>query len=308
MIYGYTLNGEYAEIAELGADYLWLDVISPTREEEVNIKKCYGIDIPTREEMAEIELSNRLYEEDGVYYLTAVAVLHADTDEPKTEAVTFMYNGENFISLRYSDFGFVKQFVGRLPKSRPQTVTQVFNGLIESAINRIADILEKIASNLDASSRTIFRDKTSKGRYENALGAVGINGDLISKSRESLISFQRVLTFANNIGEKGDKAHIDLMLRDIIALTMHADFLSNKAIFLLDATLGMINFEQNNIIKIFTLAALIFLPPTLIAGIYGMNFHSMPELSWHYGYPFALGVMLCSAFIPYRYFKKRGWM
>jgi magnesium transporter len=258
--------------------------------------------------MAEIELSNRLYEDGGVLYLTTVSVAKAETDMPHNEAVTYIITGKSVITLRYEEIGAFKQYVSRLNKLKPQTHAQVFNGLVESTINRIADLLERIAANIDNASRKVFRDKTSKQRYEDALQQVGNNGDLLSKARESLMTYNRALTFAGSVGNREERSHIDVLLRDITALSLHADFLYNKAIFLLDATLGMINYEQNNIIKMFTIAALILMPPTLISSIYGMNFKHMPELHWHYGYPLILFIMLVSAFLPYRYFKKRGWI
>ena len=310
MLSAYKQNGQYHEIKELHSpdEFLWLDLIVPTPDEEKLIENVFGIDMPTREEMAEIELSNRLYEEDGNLYLTAVVVTHADTDTPVNEAVTFIITAKCIITVRYQDIGAFKQYIGRLSKQRPQTHVQLFNGLVEAIISRTADIMEKTAASVDATSRRVFRERKERTRYEDALSQVGISGDLISKSRESLMTLARMLTFAANLGNREEKAHLEVLIRDISALSVHADFLSNKAMFLLDATLGLINYEQNNIIKIFTLAATIFLPPTLISSIYGMNFHSMPELSWHFGYPIALGMMLISAYLPYRYFKKKGWL
>ncbi len=290
------------------AGCIWLDVVSPTHEEEKAVEKFFDLSIPTREEMAEIELSNRLYEEDGVLYLTAVVVVNADTNTPSTEAVTFIITPASIITLRYQEMGAFRQYVSRIGKLRPQTHVQVFNEIAEAIINRIADIIEKIGSGIDVTSRRVFSEKKERMRFEEALSQVGISGDLISKARESLMTLNRALTFASNVGNRDEKAHLEVLIRDINALSVHADFLSNKAIFLLDATLGMINYEQNNIIKLFTLAATIFLPPTLISSIYGMNFNSMPELSWHYGYPLALFLMLVSAYLPYRYFKKKGWL
>jgi magnesium transporter len=310
MLFAYRQNGEYKEISELTSpdEYLWLDVISPTPSEESLIEKTFGIDMPTREEMAEIELSSRLYEEDGVLFLTAVVVTRADTDSPANEAVTFIITDKNIITLRYQEMGAFKQYITRVNRQKPQTHVEIYNGLIEAIINRTADIMEKIGANIDATSRRVFREKKERTRYEEALSQAGISGDMISKARESLMTLGRMITFATSLGNREEKAHLEVLMRDLNALSVHVDFLSNKAMFLLDATLGMINYEQNNIIKIFTLAATIFLPPTLISTIYGMNFASMPELNWHYGYPLALFLMLVSAYLPYRYFKKKGWL
>ena len=145
------------------------------------------------------------------------------------------------------------------------------------------------------------------------LRAIGREGEITSKARESAHSLGRLLTFlihaANERKEvKPLQARIRTAARDVTSLTDHATFLSGKIVFLLDATLGSINIQQNDIIKIFSVAAVVFLPPTLIASIYGMNFRHMPELEWWYAYPLALALMVVAAIVPYLYFKRRGWL
>ena len=141
---------------------------------------------------------------------------------------------------------------------------------------------------------------------------MGANGDLHTKARESLITINRlIIFFGQTIGAKIDnegQLRLDTLNKDIASISDYANFLSTKVNFLLEATLGMVNIEQNNIIKLFSVAAVIFLPPTLIASIYGMNFHIMPELSWKYGYLFSIGMILLAAWLPYKYFKYRKWL
>ena len=145
---------------------------------------------------------------------------------------------------------------------------------------------------------------------------IGEEGDFTSKMRESLVSIGRVVAFMQAIIDqmrdtkamKENRARIKILQRDIVSLTDHASFLNGKISFLLDAVLGLISIEQNGIIKIFSVAAVVFLPPTLVASIYGMNFDIMPELNWTYGYPFALGLMVLSAILPFLYFKRKGWL
>ena len=148
------------------------------------------------------------------------------------------------------------------------------------------------------------------------MGKVGEEGDFNSRMRESLVSIGRMVAFMQVVLDQGrenkemreNRARVKIVQRDIVSLADHASFLSGKIGFLLDAVLGMITIQQNGIIKIFSVAAVVFLPPTLVASIYGMNFKFMPELDWLYGYPMAIGLMLMSAILPFLYFKQKGWL
>jgi len=189
-----------------------------------------------------------------------------------------------------------------------------FIGLLEAIIDRIADVLETVGADLDRLSREVFsRSAAQTSRdFQKLLTRLGRADDLVSKARESLVSIGRLLAFAiqglQSGGRKGGGARLKTIGRDVASLSDHASFLNNKVNFLLDATIGMIYIEQNAIIKIFSVAAVVFLPPTLIASIYGMNFAHMPELDWRLGYPLALALMVVSAILPYWYFKRRGWL
>ena len=188
---------------------------------------------------------------------------------------------------------------------------------LDALIDRVADVLERIGLEVDGISHEVFEHPATPrqtGDFQSILRALGRRGDLTSKVRESLVGIGRLLMFFGQASEANAKTAKDLrarlrtMSRDVRSLTEHASFLSAKINFLLDATLGMINIEQNAIIKIFSVVAVVFLPPTLIASIYGMNFDFMPELDWAIGYPLALALMLGSAIAPYIYFKRRGWL
>jgi magnesium transporter len=191
-------------------------------------------------------------------------------------------------------------------------------GLLEAFIDRFADILERVSLDLDQTSRTIFDTRPGRPGGERDLQAVlktlARNDDLASTSRESLLSISRVLSFLGVVADswpkkeaKDLKIRLKTASRDIASLAEHAGFETNKINFLLNATLGMINIEQNRIIKLFSVAAVVFLPPTLVASLYGMNFRHMPELDWTYGYPMAIGAMILSAVVPYLFFKAKGW-
>jgi magnesium transporter len=305
----------------LPSDALWLDLIEPTQEQEQLVESTYSIDVPTREEMKEIEASNRLYEENGVLYMTITIVTRLDSDLPESSQITFILAKDRLITNRYSDPLPFQRFIAYAERHPGvcSSAAALLAGLIEAIVNRMADVLERVGADLDSLSSEVFsppkkrRSAKSKARDSRTiLSRVGQNGDLTSKARESLVSLNRLLTFvqqsavvtlANDV-----RARFRTLGRDVLALSDHASFLGVKANFLLEATLGMLNIEQNNIIKIFSVAAVVFLPPTLIASIYGMNFHVMPELDWLFGYPFALGLMVVSAILPYLYFKRRGWL
>ena len=193
----------------------------------------------------------------------------------------------------------------------------ILAGLLESVIERTADVLERVGVGLDELSASVFSAPAQKGPARTrdlraVMERIGRDGDLTSKARESLVTIARQLTFLQQSTAvqlpKELLPRFRSMARDVLALSDHASFLANKSSFMLQATLGLINIEQNNIIKIFSVAATMLLPPTLIASIYGMNFHFMPGLDSHYGYALALLLMLASAVMPYVYFRRRGWI
>ena len=303
-------------------DALWIDLIDPAQEQEQLVESTLGIDVPTREEMKEIEASNRLYEENGVLYMTITIVTRLDSDLPESSQITFILAKDRLITNRYSDPLPFQRFIAYAERHPGvcSSAAALLAGLIEAIVNRMADVLERVGADLDQLSSEVFSPPRKRRRSAKSvardsrtiLSRVGQNGDLTSKARESLVSLNRLLTFVQQsaaVSLANDvRARFRTLGRDVLALSDHASFLGNKATFLLEATLGMLNIEQNNIIKIFSVAAVVFLPPTLIASIYGMNFHVMPELDWLFGYPFAIALMVVSAILPYLYFKRRGWL
>jgi magnesium transporter len=314
---GYTWI-EHVPPAPFPDEFLWADLYEPTVEEEKAVESLLTVDVPTRDEMKEIETSNRLYEEDGAVYMTATVGSKLDSEKPESSAITFILADNRLITNRYVDPTPVRRFMTHVERS-PAACTSsatLLSGLLEAFTERIADILERVQLDLDAVSLTIFPRSEGTAPNNRDLHAmiqkIGASGDLISKSRESLVSFQRLLTYvqqASNVTLSQDqRGRFKSTLRDVQSLSDHASFLGGKVQFLLDAVLGFINLEQNNIIKIFSVVAVMFLPPTLIASIYGMNFHFMPELDKHWGYPLALVAMVASAIIPFLYFRRRGWL
>jgi magnesium transporter len=296
---------------------VWIDMVTPSVQEDRTVEQLIGIAVPTREEMQEIEVSSRLYVENGARYMTATLMCQSDTVTPKTTAVTFILAGHRLVTVRYDDprpFAIVEHKLGR---SCPSKITgeDVLMDLLDAVIDRSADILERIGGEVDQVSHSIFEpeQEAQQPSYNDILKALGRKGDLTSKVRESQVSVGRLLLFLANEADnmkwpKDRRAQLQSMLRDVGSLSDHATYLTNKITFLLDAMLGVVNIQQNNIIKIFSGAAVVLMPPTLVASIYGMNFRHMPELDWIGGYPFALILMLFAAALPYVYFKWRKWL
>lgn len=306
----------------LPAGAVWIDLFSPTAEEEQNVEKGLAIDIPTREELAEIEASSRLYQEDGATFMTATLIRRGEDGRAESQPVTFILKERWFVTVRYSEPRAFPLFVRRAqkPGNCPATADGILMNLLEAVVDRAADHLESVAMVVDKTSHEVFHtERTRRPRrhdFQGLLQRIGEEGDFNSKLRESLVSLLRLAAFLSSVldsstGKKASrevKAHLKTLQRDIQSLTDHSTFVSSKISFLLDAILGMSAIEQNAIIKIFSVAAVVFLPPTLVASVYGMNFRFMPELSWVYGYPVALGLMALSAIVPVIYFRRKGWL
>jgi magnesium transporter len=300
---------------------LWVDMLNPTKDEDLLVEQALGISVPTREEMAEIEVSSRLYHEGGAYVMTAI-VLHQSA--PPNEAliatpVTFILAGHRLVTVRYAEPRAFQMFLARAQKKDASCIsgTAILVGLLEAIIDREADRVERIQGEVDKLSQTIFDlkggERTRTRRFDVNIRAIGREGELTSRSRECLLTLDRLLTYlAHVMGERGDdkqlRARVKTASRDVQSLADHIGYLSAKITFLLDATLGMINNEQNTIIKIFSVLAVALMPPTLVGTIYGMNFKHMPELDWQWGYPMALLMMVISALLPWFYFRRKGWL
>jgi magnesium transporter len=302
--------------AGLCKETLWVDLFEPTIEEDRLVEQFLKISIPTKEEMAEIELSNRLYEEDDAFYMTVNLPIKVDTNEPESQSVTFILTKETLVTLRYSEPKSFKIFCSKLEKqklvfSNPENVLL---GLLESITGRVADILENLVLNTELLSKKLFKNysklESEKVDYQKVLEDIGVSENLTSKLGESLVSIERMAKFLRKNKNFGTESITDLksITADIDALSGFTRNIENKLTFMLDATLGMISIEQNRIIKIMSVAAMVFFPPTLIASIYGMNFEMMPELSLTYGYPIAICLMLLSGLYPYVYFRRKKWL
>ncbi|WP_201861089.1 magnesium transporter CorA family protein [Microvirga soli] len=301
------------------ADALWIDLIEPTREEDKFVEAHLGIEIPTRDEMAGIEPSEILYHENDVRYMTARVITHSETDNPKLIDISFILTERALVTVRYGEPRSFSMFMTRAlkPGGCRHQPEAVLDGLVETIIDRAAEILGTVGTRVDRLSQAIFENERRGAKraasYRAALRSIGRKGDIISKVRESMASVERLLLFLSASMQRpqktrGYQGEWRTALRDVQSIEEYAAFLSNKLQFLLDATLGLVSIEQNDIIKIFSVMSVIFLPPTLVSSLYGMNFKFMPELEWQHGYLWAITLMILAAVLPYLFFRWKRWL
>ena len=325
MITAYRSNCKSIEIRDIsqGAafpeDVVWIDMVEPTREEELYVEKVLGIEVPTRDDLKDIEPSARLYVENDAVFMTASLVWKAETEAPTLTDVAFILAGNRLVTIRYAhpkSFALFIAALHRVPENW-RSGAALLAKLLETIVDRTAEILELSVSRIDILSTHVFGDRARKVRkpsnyLEEKLRDIAGHHRMISKVRDSLGSLSRLLTFFYTIPaiqqDREAKELCRTVSRDIQSLSEHASFIAGNITFLLDASLGLINIEQNSIIKIFSIASVVFLPPTLVASVYGMNFQVMPELTWAAGYPYSLTLMVFSAVVPFFFFRWKGWL
>jgi magnesium transporter len=304
--------------APLPPGALWIDLLDPTAEEEKLVEDTLHINVPTREEMREIEASNRFYEEQGALFMTVTIVTKLDSDLPQNAQITFILVGQQLVSSRYTDPVSIRRFI-HYSQTHPAScgsAAMLLAGILEAIVNRIADVLEHLGSEIDVISSQIFsrsrRRHSATESFATTLERIGQCGELVSKGRESLASLARLLVFVQENGEahvgQDARTHVRTLSRDVGSMSEYAAFLGDKIQFLLDATLGMVSIDQNNILKIFSVVTLFFLPPSVVVGFYGMNFEHLAWLHASWGPWYALALMVISGVAPYIYFKRRGWL
>ena len=298
---------------------VWIDLFQPSRDEEMLAEKLIGTNVPTRAEMQEIEPSSRLYERDGVAFMTMAVLYGVNEGRPATDPISFILTERHLVTVRYTEPKPFVAFIHHVHAEHHLTddPVTVLIRLLDAIIDRQADELENAGRELESISNRIFERRTRRERdpedhYQALMLRIGEVQRLLSRARESSVSASRMLGFLGATErmreEKNHSRHLRSLIDDARALDDHSDFLAENLNFLLDASLGMIALEQNFVMKIFSVVAVVLMPPTLIAGIYGMNFHHMPELSWIGGYPWAIGLMLASAIGPYWFARRRGWL
>ena len=299
------------------SDAVWIDLHTPT-DAETAAAAALGVEIPTLDDMEEIEISNRLYREGGTDYMTIQLTGHSETNAPLAGPITFILTAQRLITVRHHATRPFETYPTRADKVGPgcTSANAVFLSLIEEIVGRLADLLESSGRSLDHISRTVYtpgkRGQNQK-RLEVALRHIGREAELLGNIRLALLTLSRALGFYGQTarerkGDEGLSATVANLTRDIDSLEVHTDFLSQRVGLASDATLGMINLAQNSTVRIVSVVAVLFSPPTLIASIYGMNFDLMPELTQPLGYPTALIAMLASSVIAFLYFRWKNWL
>nr|WP_314446009.1 magnesium transporter CorA family protein [uncultured Sphingomonas sp.] len=319
--YGPDCDGSVIEDHhKIPAAATWVDLEEPTREEEQLVERSLGFAVPTREDMVEIEPSSRLYERDGALVLTMSVLFGVQENQPQSAPISFVLKNGKLVTVRYVTpkpwLAFSRE--ARVTPGLVRDSTTVLVRLLDAIIDRLADELEAGGSEIERISRSTFRhgagERVTTERLEVLLHRIGRVQLLIAKIRETAVSAARALSFlaASERLHGPDCARIREQIAslasDVGALIDHSAFQSSQLTFLLDASLGLISIEQNAAMKLFSWAALIFLPPTLIAGVYGMNFEHMPELKWLLGYPMALALIVLSAVVPIWVLRRKGWI
>ncbi|MBX9907168.1 MAG: magnesium transporter CorA family protein [Beijerinckiaceae bacterium] len=305
---------------EIPAGSVWIDLLNPTPGEDKKIEGHLGISIPTREEMHDLEPSEIIYTENGAHYMTARIICHSDTVVPRLADVTFILTEKALVTVRYDEPGAFNIFLNRVskPGGCGMQPAAVIEGLIEAIVDRAAEVLRGVGDKIDEASRRVFEGKSASveqnSAYQSIIRKIGQYEHIISNVRESMVSVERVLLFLSANFKRPTKVASGFTpewrtaVRDVQAIEEHATFISSKLSFMLQATLGLVGLEQNKIIKLFSVVAVVLMPPTLIASIYGMNFEKMPELKWDYGYPMALAMMIVFAILPYLFFRWKKWL
>lgn len=321
LVSGRLVQEEIESLEELSQfQPIWVDLESPTLEEKRWIKQYYGLSIPEDAMDEDIEESARFYEEDNGELHIRSDFLIADEDDPRSVRVAFILNQHNtelksrgvLFSIHDEDvpvFRLLRMRARRAP-GLLEDAKEVLLKLFDADAEYSADTLENIYLELEKVSTQVLAGDVTDNKAGEVLGAIARHEDLNGRIRRNVMDTRRAVSFMMRSrmlnAEQFEEAR--QILRDIESLDNHTAFLFDKINFLMDATVGFININQNKIIKIFSVASVALLPPTLIASIYGMNFKYMPELEWQLGYPYVIGLMLASALVPMWYFRKRGWL
>ncbi len=295
---------------------VWFDLLGPTEDEDADVERMLGVAVPTRAEMEEIEVSSRLYAEDGTLYMTALVQVYSDTASPHLTPITFILAGSRLATVRYETPKSFEIYRNRAEKPGfgLSDGRGILLGLLETVVDRLADALERIGADIETLSQAVFRSRREREKgLEEAITGIGRLGGAVARAEESIVSLSRLFHFlAEHAGrdrlDPDGRARLITLDHDVRSLAEHAKSLDAKINFLLSATLGLVGLEQNTIVKIFSILAVVFMPPTLIASIYGMNFDFMPELDKWWGYPMALGLMVAAVATTFAVFKWKRWL
>lgn len=294
---------------DLSEEAVWIDLLQPRDEERLWVEEYYGLTLPSQEEVVEIEFSSRFFVDQNGLHVRSF-FLYEYPDRPRNVTVAFLLSRDRLFTLRserLQTFHVFKQTVATHP-NLARDALEIMLRLFETKVDLLADTLEGLHAEVEGIGQRVF--DAEERDLEVILRDLSAAQDVNDQLRLGMLDKERVLSFLRR-GERcppDRRPLLNEILRDIDSLNAHSMFLIEKTDSLMNATMGRINIEQNKIIKIFSIAAVVFLPPTLVASIYGMNFHFMPELKWAWGYPMALGLMVVSGVAPYLLFKRKGWL
>jgi magnesium transporter len=299
----------------------WLDLLDPTNEERTSVERNYGLKLPSREELSEVESSSRISEENGVLFLSMPIVSHVHAIEEAPSPIGFVLSKEVLITIRYTQLRSFDAAAAKFSKSDVRgSSVDAFATLVDEMVDLSADMLEGIAAELDTVSRSVFLKTRTRRRHptqsndalHRTLIEVGNAGERLSRIRSSLLGLQRIVPFVSESERDwipdNMRSRLKTAQADLLSLTDYETHLSDEVQFLLDAVLGFISTKQNDIFTVLTIVSVIGIPPTLVASIYGMNFKNMPELDWAWGYQFGLALIALSTILPFLWFKWRGWL
>ena len=312
-------RSEDAEATTAARKVSWLDLLNPTEEERASVESKYGLQLPSREELSEVELSSRISESDGVLYLSIPTITHVKALDQPPSPVGFVLSSDLLVTIHYTPLRSFETVAAKFSGADGRTSVETFAALIDEMVDLSADVLEEIAAELDALSRVIFPKLTEGHRHlksnealRDVLTEVGLAGERMSRIRDVLLGLQRIVPFVSGTDRGWIPQKIQIRLKtaqnDLLSLTEYETHLSDKVQFLLDAVLGFINTTQNDIFRVLTIVSVIGIPPTLVASMYGMNFKNMPELSWAWGYQYGLALIVLSIAVPILWFKRKGWL
>jgi magnesium transporter len=309
----------YPEAREPWSEATWIDLCDASEDERLAVERATGLRVPDQSAVREIETTSRVYTENDALYLSTPIPAASNASEPLS-AVGFVLTQRVLISVRFTDNSIFDGLFQGCQGAMPRSACDVFLRILEALVDRAADTLEHCSSELDGLSQRAFHAerpqrralKTVSEKLRATLRKLGQIGDRISQIRDTLLGFGRIAAFVceagNAIVSADDRPRLMAARADITSLNDYQQHLSGKVQFLLDATLGFISIEQNDVVKALTIVSVVGVPPVLVGGIYGMNFEHMPELHWTFGYPFALLLMLVTGLLPLAWFKWRGWM
>jgi magnesium transporter len=306
--------------AELPSEIIWIDLLSPSPEEKLFVERMLKVRVPTEESLNEIEASSRLVYEHELLYLSSSAVRVDEFKEAYLTAIGFIIGPRVLVTVRFSAMPIFDNVAQRVTSDDTlENGMCVFTSLLEAMVDRGADVLEHLGVTTDKLSRAVFkgglirskRPLRSSRKLREALENVGDLADRLAKVRDVLLGVGRVATFADDVGSKwitpSSKKRLEAVSKDVSSLSDYETRLSDKIQLLLDAVLGFINIQQNDLFKILTIVSVVGVPPTILVGIWGMNFKQMPELNWSFGYPLAWLAVIASGLLPLLWFKRRGW-